>query len=356
MVVIGGLQTGLHARLGGEEDGLRPRWLPHLSDLRLIQVGDEGLFTPGIWDKLLLSLLNVRSVHRGWRLDDSARASFSRHQRRWKSLAAQASEGTSVSGALQKADVHLLRIVGVFAEAENPGKGGMVEASLVERAALYMDAVLDCWRALPEQERLSLTFKDERLDACVDRVVDWLEQRDERQASARQILRRGVGGIRTAEQLKLVLDRYEATYKGSVTARPVGPHGGRPSVLVTAPRRRPAQESEDGVEENPTKPSEEVLSGVSVLGSQTLETAPVGADFEFKNGAATEELGDPGGFVSRVLSGLSAEDETRQNLLTKPSDKTPDVCRVCGRPLNESEIQANFGVCFDCTLPFRGTS
>lgn len=357
MVVIGGLQTGLHSRLGGEEDGLRPRWLPHLSDLRSLQLPDGGMFTPGVWDKLLLDLLSFRGVHRGWRLDADARAAFSTHQRRWKLLAAQASEGSSVSAALQKADVHLLRIVGVFCEAENPGKGGMVEASMVERAALYMDAVLDCWRALPEQERLSLTFRDERLNVSVDRLVDWLEQREGRQATSGELLKAKVGGIRTPDQLKLVLEMYEANFHGCVVARPSGPHGGRPGLLVSAPRRKPAAtDYESGGTENVGKPVDEVEVEVSRhlvgVASHTPEVLPAQGESELNGWAAAAAAITATGFPDASLpTPISAPEASRETLSENPVGKP---CRACGLTLSEAEERAGLGLHWDCTMPFEG--
>ena len=355
MVVCGGLQTGLHGRLGGEEDGLRPRWLPHLSDLRSLQLPDGGLFTPGVWDTLLLDLLSKRALHRGWRLDASALAAFSAHQRRWKQRA-QAMEGSSVSAALQKADVHLLRIIGVFCEAENPGKGGLVEASMVERAALYMDAILDCWRALPEQERLSLTFKDERLDGSVDRVVDWLEQRDERQAYGRDILHAHVGGIRNSDQLKAVLERYESIYKGCVISKPAGPQGGRPGVLVLAPRRRPWSES--GVSGFGGIPDSEMVEEVSCqiegVASHTPESSPVAADSDLETLTREAEVVAAVGFVDEgLLTPIVPEEPGQQTVAINPGAK---LCRACGIHLSEAEERAGFGLHFDCTMPFESTS
>jgi hypothetical protein len=225
--------------------------------------------------------------------------------------------------------VHLLRIVGVFCEAENPGKGGTVEASMVERAALYIDAILDCWRALPEQERLSLTFRDERIDACVDRVVDWLETRGERQAYGRDILRACVGGIRSADQLKLVLERYESIYKGRVISKPPGPHGGRPGVLVMAPRRRPYRESESLGSEFADKLIEEVAEAVCLqvegVASQTSEIPPVVADSDLKTEAEEDGWVSIGEFVGEGLSASQLPEEAcRQTQPTNPADKPWD--------------------------------
>jgi hypothetical protein len=355
MVVCGGLQTGLHGRLGGEEDGLRPRWLPHLSDLRSLQLPDGGLFTPGVWDTLLLDLLSKRALHRGWRLDAGALAAFSAHQRRWKQRA-QAMEGSSVSAALQKADVHLLRLIGVFCEAENPGRGGMVEASVVERAALYMDAILDCWRALPEQERLSLSFKDERLDGSVDRVADWLEQRDERQAYGRDILHAHVGGIRNSDQLKTVLERYESIYKGCVISKPAGPHGGRPGVLVLAPRRRPW--SETGVSGFGGIPDGEVVEEVSRqtegVASHTPEIPPVTAESDLETVVREAEVVAAVGFVDEgLVTAGSAEEPGQQTVAINPGSKP---CRACGLPLSEAEARLPFDLHFDCSLPFEAST
>ena len=164
LVICGGLQPALHELLGGEEDGLRPRWLPHLAAAPET-VGDLGHGRhPNDWQLLLgAHLLPKRHSPRTWRLGDDGLEAFQGHRKRYKT-AARGCESASTSAALVKADVHLARIALVLAEAGAPGRGGEVAVSEVSRAARIVDFTLDCWRALPEQGGLALSRVDWHLD------------------------------------------------------------------------------------------------------------------------------------------------------------------------------------------------
>lgn len=94
--------------------------------------------------------------------------------------------------------------------------------------------MLDCWRALPEQEALALSLRDERLGAAVQRLLAYLEEHGG-QATSRQLLRSAVAGCRTRAVLNQVLDHFEATYPGTVTD--YQPVRGPAAHLVRAPRR-----------------------------------------------------------------------------------------------------------------------
>lgn len=149
LVVCGGLQSHLHELLGGDEDGMRPRWLPHLAGGTLTG-GNLGARQPDGWRQLLQGLLSSRGTERTWTFTSSALDAFRRHQRAWRRQA-RGIETPSVGAALKKADTHLARIALVFAEAENPGEGGAIGSDLIDRAAEAVEFVLNCWRALPEQ-------------------------------------------------------------------------------------------------------------------------------------------------------------------------------------------------------------
>jgi hypothetical protein len=237
LVICGGLQPALHELLGGEEDGLRPRWLPHLAG------------TPATTGEL-------GHGPRPERLAAAARASPSDETPLAADLAArrrgprrlprtpQTLESHCLcvrvrltSAALVKADVHLARVALVLAEATSPGAGGEVGASIVHRAARLIDFTLDCWRALPEQGGLALSRVDWQLDRSIDRLVAWLEERGGA-ASRRELRRARVAGVRTSSDLDALLRRYEARFPATVVEeRPE--QGGIPTVVVKAPKRRP---------------------------------------------------------------------------------------------------------------------
>jgi putative DNA primase/helicase len=233
VVVCGGLQPGLHELLGGETDGLRGRWLPHLvapSDT----VSHARADTSG-WNRLITDqLLPARGQARVWSLSGGAERAFVRAQARWKRQARDG-ETAGTSRALEKADVHLLRVALVLAEAEKPGQGGSVSAGVMEQAETLIDFTLDCWRALPEQGGLSLSIREEKLDQAVDRVADWVEQHGG-ETTARTLQRAHAGGVRTSADLDQVLQRYAARYPGTITQEK--PDRGPMTTAVRAPRRQ----------------------------------------------------------------------------------------------------------------------
>jgi hypothetical protein len=99
-----------------------------------------------------------------------------------------------------------------------------------------MEFTLDCWRALPEQGTLALSRRDEILDRGLTRLIAWLEEHGGT-PSRRELQQARVGGARTAQELEALLERYEATYPGSVTQQHPE-RGGLPTTIVRAPSRR----------------------------------------------------------------------------------------------------------------------
>jgi Bifunctional DNA primase/polymerase, N-terminal/Protein of unknown function (DUF3987)/Primase C terminal 1 (PriCT-1) len=235
VVVCGGLQPQLHALLGPDEDGMRPRWLPHLAEMPK-DPELTGTVSFG-WNMLIEHLLSKRSKERTWTLNESGRKSFERHRRAWKDQSRHA-ESPAVEGALTKADKHLARVALVFAEADQPGVGGDVGSGPVDRAAEIIEFTVDCWRALPEQASLMLTQRDRALYPGVDTLYAWIERRPERIASTRQIQMARVAGARTPAALEALLERYLEVYPGSAVTESSN-HGGKATVWWTAPRRDP---------------------------------------------------------------------------------------------------------------------
>ena len=233
LVICGGLQPRLHELLGGEEDGMRPRWLPHLAAMpegaSIRPVVAEG------WKTLLDVLVAGRSMERRWHLGPPALEAFEDFRSVWK-REARGDEGASVAAALQKADVHLARVALVLAEAERPCGGGSVTGEIVERAAQIVQFTLDCWRALPTHGSLALSRRDETLDRGVAALVEWLERREGGKADRRKIQQARVGGARTKDELNALLERYDALYPGCVTTQKTS---GPTATIVAAPRRTP---------------------------------------------------------------------------------------------------------------------
>jgi hypothetical protein len=281
LVVCGGLQPVLHELLGGEEDGLRPRWLPHLAEMPTqLTLGRER--PPTGW-QLLLSrdLAPKRRTSRTWRLGERALDAFESWRRIWKTQSREAEEAASTSAALVKADVHLARITLALAEGGNPGKGGEVDPEVVAAAAQIVNFTLDCWRALPEQGTLALSRRDEVLDRGITRLVGWLEEHGG-EASRRELQRAHVAGVRTAADLDALLDRYQAVHPGTLTEAGQLHGRGVPTTVVRAPARRgfvlvsPNGDTRVSTDENPHGKAESgaVATGDTTSGDTTsLATA-----------------------------------------------------------------------------------
>jgi len=239
MPIVGGLQPHLHELLGGESDGMRPRWLPHLAPLAAVPVAPAPCEPPAAWRELLASLVAVRDRERSWRLDREAARSFAQMHAEWRQRARDPGTPPTVGAALDKAAVHVLRVALVLAEAGAPGRGGAVDAATLERAAAIIEYATACWAALPEGPGLALSRHDATCDEACEAIAAWLEARGGR-ASRGELLRAHVGGVRASVDLSAVLRRYEQRYPGCVRAVPAGARGGRPGVVVLAPPRRPA--------------------------------------------------------------------------------------------------------------------
>ncbi len=239
LTVCGGIQPHLLNLLGLEGDGMRPRWLPHLSMTTDLNPG-PGQPTPA-WDEAIDRLYTGRQ-HRQWTLTGRELATWRDAQRRWKA-AQRGAESPSVTAALAKADEQAARITLVLAEALHPVSGGPVPAEAVTAAVTIIDYTLNVWRALPGGETLSLSRRAWVLNQAVDKLADWLE-RHGGCATRREIQAGRVAGARTAPQLNALLLEYEQTYPGSVhyeTPEDRAGKRGYAGQVVHAPRREHGQ-------------------------------------------------------------------------------------------------------------------
>jgi hypothetical protein len=233
LTICGGLQPPLHHLLGGEGDGFRPRWLPHLATLDTSRRPSRTMVDTTAWEKTITALYEARHP-RTWALSQDAFTVWDAARERWKYQASGA-ETPSVSAALVKADMQCARIALVLAESLAPGKGGEVSGEVMGAAVAITEYVMGCWRALPEREALTLSRKDEALQRGVDQLADWLEQHGGK--AKRSVLRAAkVAGARTNDELDALLGRYEAVYPGSLRKERTGARGPE-SLVVYAPRR-----------------------------------------------------------------------------------------------------------------------
>jgi len=238
--IIGGIQPELHALLGGDANGLRPRWMPHLVSGPPLQTGaDTYAETLDEWTTALNRLLNVRGDARAWKPSPRVIARFRHWGRIWRRRASDPTEIASSSAFLLKGEIHLQRIVLVCLELETPmhiartGDLLVDDIDLVDRAALWVEYCAECWRALGESDSLALSTRDERLDRAVHRLRAWLNEHGGR-TSARDIRRLGIAGANTPPKRDAVIQRFAETYPGCVsTTTPEG--GGPPTVWVESP-------------------------------------------------------------------------------------------------------------------------
>jgi hypothetical protein len=296
LTIFGSLQTSRHMLLGDEESGARPRWLPHLG----LPVKPRRMRTPGpatrdAWDKLLQRLSDRRDIKRVWVLDGAVLDRFLDLKLAWDQRAAGEDVSPTVSGALDKASTHVVRIAAVLAEAALEGLPAWVintpalELPLPDwalgQAAVWVDYTVDCWAALGGQTTFSLTPKDRLADGVVDAFVAYIEshghvvQRDGVQrlrVSRNDLLQMNVGGVRTRDDRNVVLKRYEQRYPLDVEQDTVGAPGGGPKPMwVYAPRRH----------EKPATVGSRARAypRANLHTSQTPQQEPDEVDFEFNS-------------------------------------------------------------------------
>lgn len=232
VTICGGLQPPYHHLLGSEDDGFRPRWLPHLVQLdTTLKQGKPG--DTAKWDEAITALYGLRE-HRTWRMSRAAHNAWNAAQSRWKQEAG-GTETASVAAALIKADRQCARVALVLAESIAPGAGGEVSREVMVCAVALVDYTLDCWRAMPDRDGLTLSRRDEKLQGAVDALADWLEQHGGK-ADRRQLTRAKAAKCRTVAELNQVLLMYEEIYPGSVREERTGTRG-PVGTVVYAPRR-----------------------------------------------------------------------------------------------------------------------
>ena len=251
--ICGDIQTYLHALLGSDLDGMRPRWLPHLweqpwKEARLSPLSDvlEG------WASLVKRLSDRRLMPRRWHMERNLVRLHDRLAIDWSNRADTAEQATYQS-ALLKAERQVLRIALVLAEcdADDVSGGLYLEQEHLERAAQWVEYCLRVWLALGDAEHLSLTREAQALDPAVERVRIYIEQQGlidsstgRRYTTAKLLLNHGVAGIKDVGTRDRAILRYQAFYPGCVEER-TPPTGGPKTILLWAPKRRPNDPSND---------------------------------------------------------------------------------------------------------------
>lgn len=252
--ILGDLQPKFHGLLGQDDDGMRPRWLPHVWFERFIgerrYPSDAAVLA---WDDVIHKLLKRREgfervgmhLTRQWTLADAARRYLDERVLDWMTRSDTA-ENTSYQAGLTKAETNVLRTSLVLAEAEAMDlRQTIVTRDILERAAEWVEYSLKCWMVLGEYDILSITQQQKALDPAVRKLREYIEtqgdtdpQTGRRYVLASRILNNGVAGATNKFKRDTLVAAYGIEYPGCVEDKSSGPQGGRRETRVWAPIRR----------------------------------------------------------------------------------------------------------------------
>jgi hypothetical protein len=228
--------------LGKPGSGFRPRWLPFYAPAAAPAWNDAGAY-PDEWTGCVSALIEHREP-REWSLTGKARARWETARRRWHDQQYKP-EPDDVIEALRKADTQALRIALVIAESMNPGTGGEISTEAVSCAVAIVDYCINAWRALPGNSTMTISRREDVMDAAHRRLVSWLETRPPHTEGLPEGNRPRPGASRREVQLwlhespkklnELILEHRDRWPDCVVPVRPG--HGGRPTVWLYAPPR-----------------------------------------------------------------------------------------------------------------------
>jgi Bifunctional DNA primase/polymerase, N-terminal/Protein of unknown function (DUF3987) len=212
--VCGGLPTHMHNLLGDDDDGMRPRWLPHMSNTDT--EWRENLSSISSWDDTIAKLFES-PFRRDWKMSKEAKQEWLNARKRWYALSHSDSTGTSVSRALFKADIQAARIALALAESCEPAPEHLtpvVSAAVMRTAIAIADYSVSCWGSMSQS--FTLGWRDEALDQKVVKLAAWLDSRDGKMSTRNRILKANVCGVRSKTDLDMLLSNYLKTYPGRV--------------------------------------------------------------------------------------------------------------------------------------------
>jgi hypothetical protein len=373
VTILGCLQTFRHHLLGADQDGMRPRWLVHVSDMP----APEELRAPTstqlqAWDDLLTRLLKRRAQQRTWVLDELSMQHISRQRLEWDQRARETDCSPTMAAALNKSATAALRIAATLAEADLKQLSPAIEIVLpreaLERAIAWQEFVLQCWAALGERTTLALSYEDRQIDPVVDAIAEYVAVHGEEVERApgvvqhrlsRDVLRRNrVAGVATSGDLKKVLKRYVGRYPDDVQeSEESGSRGPKPT-WVYAPRRggvpiteillgnyptHPSQASEQALKQPSTNDSE--IDGAESTVNGVVSVIPENRITEQKDGEIVSVIPE---------NRITEQANSPENGGTERADV--QLCRACGRPLSAGEQAAGWGLHYACTLPPQAMS
>jgi 5S rRNA maturation endonuclease (ribonuclease M5) len=162
--------------LGKPGSGFRPRWLPFYAPARPPEWHKAGDY-PDDWKDCVSVLAECRGP-REWELSAKSRALWKASRSRWHEQQSGA-EPDDVIEALRKADTQCLRIALVLAESIAPANPGEVPADAMKSAIAIVDYCIDVWRCLPGNSTMTVSRREDVMDAAHRRLITWLESRPE---------------------------------------------------------------------------------------------------------------------------------------------------------------------------------
>ena len=155
--VVGGLQANRTELLGADEDGLQPRWFPHMVTEADIE-WQPPHYDPRKWNLAIETLYTGRET-RAWDLEGRSRKLWNEAARRWKKEA-RGLEKPVTKEALLKADQQCARTALVMAESLHPGgeeDDSTIPLEAMTAAIAITDYVMGVWRSMDTRENLSRT-------------------------------------------------------------------------------------------------------------------------------------------------------------------------------------------------------
>jgi hypothetical protein len=374
--IVGGLQPHLHYLLGDDDSGHRARWLPHLSTARAVpydrwtQQGHDG------WHHAVHRMGRFRGQRRNWHLQGPALDMWEAQSAEWKrQLVTEAN--SSAAAALGKADLYAARVSLIIAESvaclgdPHPALTGqpVIPEVAMHSAIAIVEYAMAVWRSLPSQERLTLSYREEKLDTAVEKLREWLEARPERKASRSELLLSKPAGIRNKKILNAVLAEYEETYPGTI--RQEAPeHGGPTGTYVHAPAR--ANSASPYVAHTHTPPLLTVNNegGSSSAGPEIAAAGQGVAEITepVLTGVNTEGVNNEVSIATVTAGSGSAEARTPPEIAPQPDPATPSLgswplgtappeiaqalsCTRCGKPAETTG--SGPALCGNCMFTFE---
>jgi hypothetical protein len=243
--VCGTLQTERVDLLGGDEDGLRPRWFPHAVDQE-IGGWQPKLFEPYKWNAVIRALYQ-NTEPRQWELTGDALDMWLAASKRWLAEAKNGENEMATAG-LHKADQQCARVALVLAESLSPAVGGDLPVPAMEMAIAITDYVMGVWRSMDTPEVFAPTIADQKVWEAVRAWANFAAGKKDRRVSTRDLRRGKVGAVRKATDFDRVLEAYDDYHPGRVVTEPTG-HGGSDITWVMAPEREAASGTASGIHE-----------------------------------------------------------------------------------------------------------